>query len=45
MGEEDLASEDYTHMITHTSAINPKRLTIARSMLMPATPLDFLTRE
>jgi tetratricopeptide (TPR) repeat protein len=44
-GNEEQASEDYTRVITQTSAIHPKRLSIARSMLMPATPLDFLTRE
>jgi serine/threonine protein kinase/regulator of sirC expression with transglutaminase-like and TPR domain len=45
LGDEKKASEDYTRIITQTSAIHPKRLSIARSMLMPATPLDFLTRE
>jgi serine/threonine protein kinase len=42
LGQEDQASDDYTTMIMHTSAINPKRLAVARSVLMPATPLDFL---
>ncbi|MBN1995120.1 MAG: tetratricopeptide repeat protein [Anaerolineae bacterium] len=45
IGDEELAAEDYTRIITQTSAIHPKRLSVARSMLMPATPLDFLTRE
>jgi regulator of sirC expression with transglutaminase-like and TPR domain len=45
LGDEKKASEDYTRIITQTSAIHPKRLSIARSMLMPATPLDFLTRK
>jgi serine/threonine protein kinase/regulator of sirC expression with transglutaminase-like and TPR domain len=45
LGDGEKASEDYTRIITQTSAIHPKRLSIARSMLMPATPLDFLTRE
>lgn len=45
IGNADQASEDYTRLIIHTTAINPKRLSVARSMLMPATPLDFLTRK
>ncbi len=45
IGNEDQASDDYTKLIIHTSTIHPKRLSVARSMLMPATPLDFLTRE
>ncbi len=45
IGDEDRASDDYTKIIVQTSSINPKRLSVARSMLMPATPLDFLTRE
>lgn len=45
MGDEDRASDDYTKIIIQTSSIHPKRLSVARSMLMPATPLDFLTRE
>jgi serine/threonine protein kinase len=45
IGDEDQASEDYTRLIIHNVAINPKRLSLARSMLMPATPLDFLTRK
>jgi serine/threonine protein kinase len=45
IGEEDRASEDYTKIIVQTSSIHPKRLSVARSMLMPATPLDFLTRK
>lgn len=44
LGDEKKASKDYTHIVTQVSFIHPKRLTIARSMLMPATPLDFLTR-
>ena len=44
LGQEDQAADDYTRLVTQTSAIHPKRLTVARSMLMPATPLDFLTR-
>lgn len=42
LGRDNQASDDYTKMILHTSAINPKRMIVARSMLMPATPLDFL---
>lgn len=45
LGENERASEDYTRIIVQTSIINPKRLSVARSMLMPATPLDFLTHE
>lgn len=45
IGDEDRASDDYTKIIVQTSSIHPKRLSVARSMLMPATPLDFLTRE
>lgn len=45
VGDEDRASDDYTKIIIQTSSIHPKRLSVARSMLMPATPLDFLTRE
>jgi len=42
LGDEDNAAEDYTKMVMHSSTINPKRMAVARSMLMPATPLDFL---
>ena len=45
IGEEERASEDYTKIIVQTSSIHPKRLSVARSMLMPTTPLDFLTRK
>jgi serine/threonine protein kinase/regulator of sirC expression with transglutaminase-like and TPR domain len=45
IGEEVAATEDYAHIMTQISTINPKRLSIAHSMLMPATPLDFLTRK
>jgi serine/threonine protein kinase len=45
VGDEEHAAEDYTKIIVQTSSIHPKRLSVARSMLMPATPLDFLTRE
>jgi tetratricopeptide (TPR) repeat protein len=44
LGDEDKASDDYTSLITQASSIHPKRLSVARSMLMPATPLDFLRR-
>ncbi len=43
-GDEDRAAEDYTKIIVQTASIHPKRLSVAHSMLMPATPLDFLTR-
>ncbi len=45
IADEEHASEDYTKIIVHTTSINPKRLSVARSMLMPTTPLDFLTRQ
>ncbi len=44
LGNDDLASDDYTKIIIQTATIHPKRLSVASSMLMPATPLDFLTR-
>lgn len=44
LGEDDKASDDYTSLIIQTSSIHPKRISVARSMLMPATPLDFLKR-
>jgi serine/threonine protein kinase len=45
LGQEDQASDDYTVMISQTSSIHPKRMAVARNMLMPATPLDFLDRR
>jgi serine/threonine protein kinase len=45
IGDEEHAAEDYTKIIVQTSSIHPKRISVARSMLMPATPLDFLTRD
>ncbi len=45
LGDDERASNDYTRLITSTSTIHPKRLSIARSMLMPATPLDFLKQD
>jgi serine/threonine protein kinase/cytochrome c-type biogenesis protein CcmH/NrfG len=45
IGDQDRASGDYARGIIQTSSINPRQLTVARSMLMPATPLDFLTRN
>jgi serine/threonine protein kinase/predicted negative regulator of RcsB-dependent stress response len=45
IGQEEAATEDYAHIMTQISAIHPKRLSIAHSMLMPATPLDFLKRK
>ncbi len=42
VGDEEHAAEDYTKIIVQTASIHPKRLSVARSMLMPATPLDFL---
>ncbi len=44
LGQEPQAAADFARMAEqHTSAITPKRMSVARSMLMPATPLDFLT--
>lgn len=45
LGQNDLASNDYAKIIEHTPTINPKRMAVARSMLMPANPLDFLDRK
>lgn len=45
MGKEDEAAEDYARIVRNISTIHPKRLTVAASMIMPATPLDFLKRE
>ena len=45
LGKEEEAAEDYTKIIIQTSAINPKRLSVARSMLMPTTPLNFLRQN
>ncbi len=45
LGQDDHASDDYAKMIQHAPTINPKRMAVARSMLMPANPLDFLDRR
>jgi len=45
IGDDEHATEDYSHIMTQISIIHPKRLSVAQSMLMPATPLDFLTRK
>jgi regulator of sirC expression with transglutaminase-like and TPR domain len=45
LGDEEQATDDYAHILSQTAAIHPKRLIVARSMMMPATPLDFLTRS
>ncbi|MDM8527577.1 protein kinase [Anaerolineales bacterium HSG24] len=42
LGNEDTASEDYTHMITSVASIQPKRLSVAKSMLMPSTPIEMM---
>jgi tetratricopeptide (TPR) repeat protein len=42
---DEQAADDYGKTMTQMSAIHPKRLSVAQSMLMPATPLDFLTRK
>jgi serine/threonine protein kinase/regulator of sirC expression with transglutaminase-like and TPR domain len=43
LGQDTQATADYARMAENTWAITPKRMNVARSMLMPATPLDFLT--
>jgi serine/threonine protein kinase len=45
VGDDQHAADDYSHIMSQLSNINPKRLAVAQSMLMPATPLDFLTRK
>ena len=45
LGQENEAAEDYARIVRNISTIHPKRLTVADSMIMPATPLDFLKRE
>ena len=45
LGQEDHASDDYNKLQLQSSAINPERMAVARSMLMPANPLDFLDRK
>jgi serine/threonine protein kinase len=44
-GNIQRASQDQARIMIQMPTINPKQLTVARSMLMPATPLDFLTRK
>lgn len=44
MDDDERASRDQASALTQMPTINLKQLTIARSMLMPATPLDFLPR-
>lgn len=43
MGDKERASQDQARVMIQIPTINPKQLTVARSMLMPAIPLDFLT--
>lgn len=45
IGDEDRATEDYTRIMTQISSIHPKRLSVAHSMIMPAMPLNLLTRK
>jgi serine/threonine protein kinase len=47
LGDPERASEDQAKILARMPSprLNPKQLTVARSMLMPATPLDFLTRK
>lgn len=37
IGDQNHASDDYARIMIQTSSINPKRLTVARSMLMPSS--------
>jgi len=41
-GDLDKAAYDHARVILQLSAINPKEQTVARSMLMPSIPLDFI---
>lgn len=43
LGDEEKASEDYARLIAQASSIEPKRFSVAVSMLMPSTPLDILS--
>ena len=45
IGDQDRATDDYARGMIQTSSINPRQLSVARSMLMPATPLDVLTQK
>lgn len=40
IGNEELAAEDYTRTVTQISTIHPKRLSVAKSMIMPTSPLN-----
>ncbi len=44
IGNDELAGNDYTKIMTQVPIIQPKRMSVAKSMFMPSTPLDFLTR-
>lgn len=43
--QPEKAAEDQAKETTRLPSVNPKQLSVARSMLMPATPVDFLTRD
>ncbi|MCB0209693.1 MAG: tetratricopeptide repeat protein [Anaerolineae bacterium] len=45
MNQAEKATGDKARVTTRLPAINPKQLSVAHSMLMPATPVDFLTRD
>jgi serine/threonine protein kinase/regulator of sirC expression with transglutaminase-like and TPR domain len=45
VGNTERASRDQARVMIQIPTINPKQVSVARSMLMPATPLDFLTRR
>ncbi|MCB0198223.1 MAG: tetratricopeptide repeat protein, partial [Anaerolineae bacterium] len=45
IGDRQKAAEDQTRMTSRIPTIHPKQLNLARSMLMPATPVDFVTRD
>ncbi|MCB9078790.1 MAG: tetratricopeptide repeat protein [Anaerolineaceae bacterium] len=44
-GDRQKAAEDQAKMMRQIPTIHPKQLNLARSMLMPATPVDFVTRD
>jgi tetratricopeptide (TPR) repeat protein len=44
-GNSERASRDQARVMIQIPTINPKQISVARSMLMPATPLDFPTRR
>ncbi len=46
VGDSERFEDDYGRaFVSAPLSIDPRKLNVARSMLMPATPLDFLTRK